>query len=555
MLKLVECVPNFSEGRDMSIIKNITNEIDSVDGVELLDVDPGADTNRTVVTMIGTPEAVKEAAFLVVKKASELIDMSKHTGTHPRMGATDVCPFVPVSGVTMEDCVQIAHEVGKRIGDELLIPIYMYENAAKIEERKNLANARKGEYEALKDRIPTEEGKPDYGPAVFNAKTGATAVGAREFLIAYNVNYNTVYAKLANEVALEIKEAGRNKKNEKGKFVRDDNGVPIKVPGKFKCVKAIGWYVDTYKLAQVSINLTNYKISPLHEVYEECRKQGERFGIIATGSEVVGLIPKEPLIQAGLYYLKKQNKSTGVPEEELINVAVRSMGLDSVAPFDPKKKIIDYIFKEEGPLAKMTVDDFVKEVSVESPAPGGGSVAALSGSLGAALASMVANLTTGKLKFKKVEQSMIETANKAQLLRASLTKAIDDDTDAFNSVLAAMRLPKSTEEEKSFRDEQIEIGYKSAAEVPLQTVKYCMEVLPLALYVAEKGNKNSASDAAVAALCADAGVKGAILNVKINLGNINDQDFVDKLRESLQDYWNKSTKMTNEIVQIVEKRI
>ena len=401
-MKLVECVPNFSEGRNNDIINAITKEIEKVEKVMLLDIDSGAATNRTVVTFIGPPEEIKKAAFNAIKKASELIDMSAHKGEHSRIGATDVCPFIPVSGVTMEDCVNIANEVGRRVGEELKIPVFLYEEAAKVPERKNLANIRQGEYEGLEEKLKAPEWKPDYGEAIFNPASGATVIGAREFLIAYNVNLNTKKKKIAGEIAKTIRESGKAKRDEEGKIIRNENGKALKIPGTLKFVKAVGWYIEEYGQTQVSINLTNYKITPFHKVFEEVKNQAESLGAMVTGSELVGLIPKDAMIEAGKYFLKKQDECLGVPEDDLIKMAIMSMGLSQITPFVPEKKIIEYRFKKkEGSLTEMTVSDFVNELSRSSPAPGGGSVAALCGSISAGLSSMVANLTYGKKGYEE----------------------------------------------------------------------------------------------------------------------------------------------------------
>ena len=417
-MKLVECVPNFSEGRDLEKIKLITREIESSPQVTLLDVDPGESTNRTVVTLIGTPEGVKEAAFRAIKKAAEVLDMSTHQGAHSRIGATDVCPFVPVSGVTMQECVQIAHDVGKRVADELGIPVYLYEEAAQKPERKNLANIRVGEYEGLAEKFKDPEWAPDYGKPVFNAKVGATNVGAREFLIAYNINLNTRDRSLARHIAFNLREKGRAKRDQEGKIIRDDNGKAIKIPGKFKDVKAVGWYIEDYSIAQISINFTNYKISPPHLVFDEAIKEAESIGLRVTGSELVGLIPKEAMLMAGRHYLKKQGKSPGVPEEELIDIAIKSLGLEDVSPFSPEKKIIEYQFKEvEDPLVDKNLRQFANELSMDSPAPGGGSTAALCGALSSALSAMVSNLTVGKKEYENVQGKVIELSMNAQNLK------------------------------------------------------------------------------------------------------------------------------------------
>lgn len=538
MNPLIECVPNFSEGKDQSKIDAILAEVTSVKGVTLLDADPGEATNRTVVTFVGSPEAVKDAAFFAIRKAQELIDMSNHTGEHPRMGATDVCPLVPVSGVTMEECAQFARELGERVGNELGIPVYLYEHAAAAEYRRKLGDIRKGEYEALENKISSRDWGPDYGPTSFTAevmRSGATVIGAREFLIAYNVNLNTSDKNVAQEIAMTIRESGRNKRNSKGKFVRDENGVPIKQPGTLKAVNAVGWVIDEYRRAQVSINLTNHHITPLHEVYEECRRQAEAIGAIVTGSEIIGLIPRDAIIDAGKFYLKRMGKSTGIPEEEIVQTAIISMGLTEVSEFDPQKKIIDYVVDtEEFPLIGMTVNDFVNEVSIETPAPGGGSVAALSGSLGAALCSMVCNLTCTKRRMNpELKEELISVAERAQELQKRLLLAVDRDTSAFNEVIAAKRMPKSTDEEIAVRDAAIQAGFKEAANVPLRTAEDCLALFPLSSTSASKGNPASITDSAVSAIMAYGGLLGAILNVRINLGSITDDEYRNAMEEKL----------------------
>lgn len=529
-MKIVECVPNFSEGRDKEKVKTITDEIAKTKGVTLLDVDPGEATNRTVVTFVGTPEGVKEAAFRAIKKASEVLDMSKHKGAHSRMGATDVCPFVPVAGVTMEDCVKIANEVGDRVARELSIPVYLYEEAATKPERRNLAVVRKGEYEGLPEKLKDPEWKPDYGEPVFNKKSGATIIGAREFLIAYNINLNTRERKLAHEIALNIREQGRVKRDEKGKIIRDENGKIVKIPGKLKEVKGVGWYIDEYGIAQVSVNLTNYKITPLYKLFEECRKEARKLGLRVTGSELVGLIPKEAMLQTGRYYLEKQGKCPGVPDEELIRTAVISLGMDQLYPFKPEEKIIEYTIAEKQELLSMNLREFSSELSTDSPAPGGGSVAALSGALGSALSSMVANLTYGKKEYRKANRRMKNLALQAQVLKDEFIDLIEKDAEAFNNVMSAMRLKKKTEEEKKKRDEAIEEATKKATLVPLEIMKKSERILDLAAVAEKKGNQNSVSDAGVAAIMADAACEGGYLNVIINLVNIKDEEFKKSIK-------------------------
>jgi glutamate formiminotransferase/formiminotetrahydrofolate cyclodeaminase len=522
---LVECVPNFSEGRDKSVIDAIAAAISGTDGVRLLDVDPGADTNRTVYTFVGEPEAVSEAAFRAATAASTLIDMSKHQGAHPRMGALDVCPIVPVSGVTMDECVEVARALGRRMAEALALPVYFYEYAATRPERRNLADVRAGEYEALPRKLADPAWKPDAGPVKFNARLGATAVGAREFLIAYNVNVNTRDQKLANEVALNIREAGRLKRDAKGDVVKDAEGRDLRVPGRLKAVKAIGWTIEQYRQAQVSINLLSFRTTPLHVVYETTREEAAKLGLVVTGSELVGLTPLAPLVEAGRYYLRKQGRSTGLPERELVELAVQSLGLSQLSPFDPDKRIIEYAVRVPGPLVSMTVERFVDEVSGSSPAPGGGSVAALAGSLGAALAAMVANLTVGKKGYEPAWESSAALAERAQAIKAQLLAAVDEDTRAFDDVLAAMRLPKASDAEKSARSDAIAAAYEKATSVPLATARLCLAALELAEQAAAGGNRNSASDAGVGALVAKAGLESALLNVRINLPSVREGSF------------------------------
>lgn len=539
--RLVECVPNFSEGRDKPVIDAISRAISATSGVRLLDVDPGADTNRTVYTFVGAPEAVAEAAFRAAEAASGLIDMSKHHGAHPRMGALDVCPIVPVTGVTMDECVEVARALGRRMAEALALPVYFYEYAATRPERRNLADIRAGEYEALPKKLSDAAWKPDAGPARFNERLGATVVGAREFLIAYNVNLNTRDPKLANEVALNIREAGRLKRDAMGEVVKDAAGQDLRVPGRLKATKAIGWYIEQYRQAQVSINLLSYRTTPLHVVLETVREEAAKLGLVVTGSELVGLTPLEPLVEAGRYYLKKQGRSPGLPERELVEVAIQSLGLTQLAPFDPDKRIIEYAVRMPAPLASMTVERFVDEVSSNSPAPGGGSVAALTGSLGAALAAMVANLTVGKKGYEAAWDSSSKLAERSQALKAALLRAVDDDTKAFDDVLAAMRLPKATDEEKQARAAAIAAAYEKATAVPLATARLCLQAIELAQEAAIIGNKNSISDAGVGALLAKAGLESAILNVRINLPSVREGAFKTATLKEIADLQSKSS--------------
>jgi glutamate formiminotransferase/formiminotetrahydrofolate cyclodeaminase len=534
MPRLVECVPNFSEGRDRAVIDAIANAMSGVTGVKLLDVDPGADTNRTVYTMVGSPEGVQEAAFRAAKLAAGLIDMSQHKGAHPRIGALDVCPFIPVSDITMGECAAIARSVGRRIGSELDIPVYYYEHAASSDERRSLATIRAGEYEGLAQKLQDPAWLPDAGPAKFNRQSGATVVGAREFLLAYNVNLNTLDRKLANEIALNIREGGRAKRDAQGAIVKDADGTSVKIPGRLKAVRAIGWYIEQYRQAQVSINLLDYQTTPLHVVFETVQEEAAKLGLRVTGSELVGLTPLGPMLEAGRYFLRKQGKSAGVPEPELVEMAVKSLGLAEVSSFDPEKKIIEYHFRPAAPLASMTVARFVDEVSTESPAPGGGSVAALAGGLGAALSSMVANLTIGRKGYDAAWEDLRTVAEEGQWLKARLVRAIDEDTEAFTRVMEAIRLPKGSPDQQAERDRAVSEAYRHAANVPLETARLCLEVIKLSQRVAEKGNRNSASDAGVAALVARAGVEGAALNVLINLGSIADDRFTGDCRRQVE---------------------
>lgn len=530
MKKLVECVPNISEGRDQAIIDSVTSVVNDVDGVHLLDVDPGSDTNRTVITFIGDPDGVAEAAFRVVKRAAELIDMSKQSGAHPRHGATDVCPFVPVAGVTMEECVEIARKVGARIGKELELPVYLYEEAATSEERRNLAYVRKGEYEALCDKLGTEEWAPDFGPNVWNeqaARTGATNVSARGFLVAYNVNLNTRYKKIASDIALDIKEAGRAKRDAAGKIVRDDAGQPIKVPGKYKldACKAVGWTIDEYDKAQVSINLVNTAITKPHQAFDACDMAAIDRSVRVTGSELVGLIPEADMLAAGKHYLRKANQSAGIPRRMIIETAIQSMGLREIAPFDADDKIIEYrAGLNDGTLVSMTNREFADELSTDSPAPGGGSVAALCAAQAAALVAMVGNLSVGKKKYAKVQDRVKEIAELGQDLKDFFLAAIDDDTNSFNAVMDCFRLPKKSDAQKKTRDLAIAHATRGATSVPLSVLKKIPETLELAAEIAEIGNAASLSDAGVAVLTALTGAEGAYYNVLINLEGLKELD-------------------------------
>lgn len=535
MKKLIECVPNFSEGRDMAIIKQITNQIETVEGVKLLDVDPGAATNRTVVTMVGTPDEVIEAAVRAVRKAAELIDMRKHKGEHPRMGATDVCPLIPVANISMEETVAYAHKLAKRIGEELKIPVYCYENAASRPERKNLANCRSGEYEGLADKLAKAEWKPDFGPAEFNAKSGATAVGARDFLVAFNVNLNTTSTRRANAIAFDVRERGRVKREGNpitGKIVKDEKGNPVHIPGSLKSVKAIGWFIEEYGIAQISMNLTNISITSVHEAFDEVSRKADARGIRVTGSELVGLIPLKAMLDAGKYFLTKQQRSLGVDHDELIKIAIKSMGLDELKPFNPREKIIEYVMEDAEKTKKlvdMTAKGFANETASESPAPGGGSISAYVGALGASLATMVANLSSHKRGWDDRWEEFSVWAEKGQEMKDELLYLVDEDTNAFNRIMDAFGLPKKTETEQQARKQAIELASKYAIEIPYRVMQASLTSMDVIEAMAKKGNPNSVSDAGVGALCARMAVMGAYLNVKINASGIEDKSFVDDM--------------------------
>jgi glutamate formiminotransferase/formiminotetrahydrofolate cyclodeaminase len=520
-MKLIECVPNFSEGRDRGVIDAIAAEIAATPGAVLLDVDPGAATNRTVVTFIGSPDAVEEAAFRAIRKAAALIDMSRHRGEHPRLGATDVCPFVPVAGATMDECVALARRLGKRVGDELGIAVYLYEAAATRPERRSLADVRKGEYEALPQKLKDADFAPDFGPARFNERSGATVIGAREFLIAYNVNLNTRDKKLANAIAQALREAGKSTKSA--------DGATANVPGRFKECRAVGWYIEEFGRAQVSINLTNYKVTPLHAVFDAACEEAGKLGLRVTGSELVGLIPREALLAAGDHYLAKQGKTNGVPEKERVHTAVLSLGLSELAAFDARRKVIEYRYAEGPPgLVGMAVRDFADELSSSSPAPGGGSVAALCGALSASLAAMVAALTWSKAGMEAARPAMKAAGTEAQTLKDWFLGAVDRDTEAWNAVLATMRLPKKTSEEIAVRAGAIERASQSAAKVPLDVLETTIRALELSLQAVNEGNPNSVSDAGTAGACALAAAEGAALNVRINARALTDRTVAEE---------------------------
>lgn len=535
MKQLIECVPNFSEGRDMHIIRQITDEIEKTEGVKLLDVDPGKATNRTVVTFVGEPAAVVNAAFAAIKKASEIIDMRKHTGEHPRMGATDVCPFIPVSGISMEETAQWAIKLAERVGNELNIPVYLYEHAQANKERSNLSVIRAGEYEGFFKKIKQAEWKPDFGPAEFPETCGATVIGAREFLIAYNVNLNTKSVRLANSVAFDVREAGRVKREGNpitGKIVKDENGNEVRIPGTLKAVKAIGWFIEEYNIAQISMNLVNHKITPVHVAFDEVCKSAQSRGMRVSGSELVGLIPLEAMLDAGRHYLKLQKRSIGVSDAELIHIAVKSMGLDELAPFDSQKKIIEYVLHDaqSEKLIQMNLRAFADETASESPAPGGGSISAYVGSLGVSLGTMVANLSAGKRGWEEQINFFSEWAEKGQIIKEKLLKAVDEDTRAFNKIMDAFGLPKSTEEEKKIRSEAIENATIYACEVPYQVMETVASSLDLLEAMIDKGNPNSITDAGVGALCVRTAVEGAYFNVMVNAQGLKNTAFANDIR-------------------------
>jgi glutamate formiminotransferase/formiminotetrahydrofolate cyclodeaminase len=531
---IIECVPNFSEGRDPAVIQAITDVIAAVGGVELLDVDPGKATHRTVVTFVGEPEAVIEAAFQGIKQAAARIDMRRHKGEHPRMGATDVCPLIPVSGITLEETAEWARRLGERVGRELGIPVYLYEAAASRPERKNLATIRAGEYEGLADKMKQADWQPDFGPAAFNPTAGATVIGARDFLVAYNVNLNTTSERRANSVAFDVREKGRVLREGNpvtGKVLTDAQGEPLRSTGMCKGVKAIGWFIEEYGVAQVSMNITDIRQTSLHEAYEACRKSAESRGLRVTGSELVGLVPLSVMLEAGRYYLGLQQRSLGVSEEELIKIAVKSMGLDELGPFDPQQKIIEYKLRatEKRRLVGMSLRQFANETASESPAPGGGSISAYMGALGASLGAMVANISSHKRGWDDRWAYFSEWAERGQRIKDELLRLVDDDTTAFEQVMVAMRLPKESAEEKAVRKQAIQEATKSATLTPFRTLELVMEVFPLCREMIVNGLAASASDAAVGALCARAAAHGAFLNVKINTGSIEDADFVNDL--------------------------
>ena len=529
-MKLIECVPNFSEGINRETINKITNEINLIDNVKLLDVDSGKDTNRTVVTFIGKPEFVIQAAFNAIKKAAELIDMRTHKGEHPRMGATDVCPLIPIKDVSIEECIDYSIQLAKKVGKELKIPVFLYEKSFKSANRKNLAEIRKGEYEGMKKKITRPKWKPDFGPSTLNERSGVTAIGARNYLIAYNVNLNTKDKKLATDIALDIREAGRAKRDSSGKIIRYKDGTMKKKPGTLKHTKAVGWYIDEYKKAQVSINLTNYLKTPMHIAFEEVRKEARKRGLRVTGSEIVGLVPKKALTDAGIYYLRKQKKSIGIPDKDIIHIAIESLGLNDISEFEQNEAIIENrINSSNQKLRDLEVYRFIDKVSIDLPAPGGGSVSALSGSLSSALISMVSNLSYGKKGYEKNNTLFENIGCEAQLIKDELIILIDKDTEAFNMIMSAFRLPKKTSDDQNYREEKIKIATKYAIEIPLKIMELSLKSLKLSKMIAKIGNKNSLSDAGVASEMAISALNGAYMNVLINLNDITDHGYKKKL--------------------------
>ena len=544
-MRIVECVPNFSEGVNLETINKITNEIKLVSGIKLLDVDPGKDTNRTVVTFIGSPEEVLEAAFNAIKKASELIDMNKHKGEHPRMGATDVCPTIPIANISVEECIEYSRILAKKVGDELDISVFLYEESASTLDRKNLANIRKSEYEGMENKLLSPKWKPDFGPNILNKRAGVTAIGVRNYLIAYNVNLNTKDKKIATDIALDVREAGRARRDRSGKILRYRDGKIRKKAGTLKYTKAVGWFIDEYKKAQVSMNLTNYLETPIHIAFEEIRNQARKRGLRVTGSEIVGLVPKKSLIDAGIYYLKKQNKSIAIPDKEIIHIAIESMGLNDISNFNQEDSIIENrILNSKNKLKDLNIHSFINEVSIDSPAPGGGSVSALSGALSTALVSMVSNLSYNKKNYEKYNLIFDEIGSNAQHIKRKLIDLIDKDTDAFNMIIDAFKKPKKTSQDILVRNNLIKDATKNAIEVPLEVMKLSLDSLKLSKKILKIGNKNSLSDAGVACEMALSAINGAYMNVLINLKDL--EDFI---------YEKKIIKKTNSIISNSKKEI
>ena len=560
MEQLIECVPNFSEGRNAAVIAQITAEIEQVEGVRLLNVDPGKATNRTVVTFVGRPDAVVEAAFRAIKKAGEVIDMRHHQGEHPRMGATDVCPFIPISGISMEETARYAQQLAKRVGEELAIPVYLYEAAQPNKNRSNLSVIRNGEYEGFFKKIKEPDWKPDFGPAEFDAVRGATVIGARDFLVAYNINLNTTSTRRANAIAFDVREAGRVMREGDsltGKIILDEKGQPKSIPGSLKSVKAIGWFIEEYGVAQISMNLTNIHVTPVHIAFDEVCRKAEARGIRVTGSELVGLVPLQSLLEAGRYFLRKQKRSVGVSEKELIKIAVKTLGLDELGPFKPEERIIEYLLKNpaDSKLISMRLDAFADETASESPAPGGGSISAYLGSLGAALGGMVANLSSHKKGWDDRWEEFSNHAEQAQNLKDKLLRFVDADTAAFNRIMDAFSLPKGNEVEKAARKKAIQEATQHAIEVPLEVMKTAAAVLPILKEMAVNGNPNSVSDAGVGALCASAAVSGAFMNVRINAAGFDDKTYVEKVIAEGKAIEQHAKSLEAEIVKVVNEKI
>tara|TARA_Y100000813_G_scaffold189178_1_gene164121 strand:- start:2147 stop:3847 length:1701 start_codon:yes stop_codon:yes gene_type:complete len=561
--QLIECVPNISEGRDAKKIQEIANVVETVEGVKLLNIDPGKATNRTVITFVGEPQQVIDAAFLLIQKAQNLIDMSKHFGEHPRMGATDVCPLVPIADISMQETAKWAHKLAERVGKELNIPIYCYESAAQEEKRKNLANCRSGEYEGLKQKLVNPDWKPDYGPAEFNdsiSKSGATAISARDFLVAYNINLNTTSTRRANAVAFDIREAGRIKREGNslsGKILKDENGEPLRQPGFFKNVKGIGWYIEEYGIAQISYNLTNINVSPLHKVFDKTCERAQARGLRVTGSELVGLVPKKVLIDAGVHFLKKQERSFGISEQEIMKIAVKTLGLNELSPFNLEERVIEYMIDKNNRkrLIDMKLSEFINETSSESPAPGGGSISAYCGSMGAALGTMVANLSAHKRGWDDKWEEFSNWAEKGIAFQNELLSLVDEDTNAFNKIMEAFRLPKDSEKEKEFRKNAIQQATKFAITTPFRVMQTAYESMQVMKAMANFGNPNSITDAAVGALCARTAVRGAYLNVKINCQDYQDKDFVKDIITKGQNLVEKATNLEKEIIAITESKL
>jgi glutamate formiminotransferase/formiminotetrahydrofolate cyclodeaminase len=560
--EIIECVPNISEGRDNDKINAVASVVETVEGVKLLDIDPGKATNRTVITFVGEPQKVIDAAFLLIKKASELIDMSKHSGEHPRFGATDVCPLVPISGISMEETAEYAWKLGKKVGEELGIPGYFYENAAKEEKRKNLASCRSGEYEGLKDKLKDPEWKPDFGPSEFNehvARTGATAISARDFLIAYNVNLNSTSTRRANAIAFDIREAGRIKREgnpSTGKKVLDKNGEPVRIPGKLKAVKGIGWYIEEYGIAQISYNLTNINITPMHIAFDETCKSAEKRGLRVTGSELVGLIPLQAMLDAADYFLKKQERSLGISESEKIKIAVKSLGLDDLKPFDPEEKIIEYVMKDDTKkLVDLTVTGFAEETASESMAPGGGSISAYVGALGVSLGTMVANLSAHKAGWDDRWEEFSKWAEKGQQYKNKLMYLVDEDTNAFNKIIDGFRMPKGTDEEKAIRRKAIQEATKYATEIPFQVMETAYNSIEVMEAMLKDGLQSSLSDAGVGVLCARTAVLGAYFNVRINAKDIKDRDFVDDIVEKAEKIYKETLEKERAVIELIDSKM